>query len=251
MSEAFQLNGKTILVTGASSGIGRQVALSIAAQGAQVVLSGRNEDRLNAALQALSGDGHCIAQADLLVEEARQSMIEQLPGLDGVVHCAGVVKPFPIKFLSQEKVDETMNINYEIPVLLMAGLGRKKKLNKGASVVFVTSISANHPHKGGAMYAASKAAIEAFSKVVALEFYPQGIRSNCIAPAMVKTPMYAEAEQGMSKESMDEHIAKYPLGVGLPEDVANAAIFLLSEASRWITGESIRLDGGLLLEGGS
>lgn len=246
---AFQLDGKTILVTGASSGIGRQIAIGIAEMGGKLVLTARNEERLNETLAALAGEGHTVLAADLMDSEARDGLIAQLPQLDGVVHCAGVVKPYPIAFLSQEKIDETLNINYEIPVLLMAGIGRGKKLNNNASIVFLSSISGQHPHKGGAMYAGSKAAIEAFSKVVALEYYSKGIRSNCISPAMVKTPMYKEAEAGMSKESMDEHVAKYPLGVGLPEDVANATIFFLSDASRWITGVNLTLDGGFLLEG--
>ena len=118
-----------------------------------------------------------------------------------------------------------------------------------ASIVFISSISAAHPHKGGALYSGSKAAIESFSKVVALEFYPLSIRSNCIAPAMVKTPMYDYAEKGASKETLDEHVKKYPLGVGTVEDVGNAAIFLLSDASKWITGTTITLDGGFLLGG--
>jgi NAD(P)-dependent dehydrogenase (short-subunit alcohol dehydrogenase family) len=126
---------------------------------------------------------------------------------------------------------------------------KNKKLNKNASLVFLSSISGQHPHKGGTLYAGSKAAIESFAKVLSLELYPQGIRANCISPAMVKTPMFDQAADEMSKEEMEKHIGKYPLGVGLPEDVANAAIFLLSPAARWITGINITLDGGFLLIG--
>lgn len=244
----FHLNNKIILVTGASSGIGRQVAISIAEMGGNVVLSGRNKTELDITLSKLVKGNHQVCAADLLKENERQTLVENLPTLDGIVNSAGVVKPFPIKFINQEKIDETLNINYEIPLLLMGELTKAKKINKNASVVFMSSISGQHPHKGGALYAASKAAIESLSKVFALENYHLGIRSNCISPAMVKTEMYEEAEKGMSKESMDEHVNQYPLGVGHPTDVANTVIFLLSDASKWITGINIILDGGFLLE---
>lgn len=163
------------------------------------------------------------------------------------MHCAGIVKPYPIKFITEEKISETFDVNYNIQLLLMAQIGRKKKLAKHASVVFSSSISSSHPHKGGALYSGSKAALESFSKVIVLEFSALKVRSNCIASAMVKTPMYDYAQQQGTKEQMDEHVNKYPLGVGLPEDVANTAIFLLSDASRWMTGQTITLDGGFLL----
>lgn len=246
---AFHLTGKTIFIAGASSGIGRQIAISVSQMGGTLVISGRNEERLNETLSQLEGTGHSIAAADLLNEEQRLQLVSALPKLDGVVYCSGVVKAFPIKFLSQEKIDETLNINYESPVLLMAGILKAKKLNAGASLVFLSSISSQHPHKGGAMYSGAKAALESFSKVLALELYSKHIRSNCISPAMVKTEMYDTAEKDVSKEIMDAHVAKYPLGVGTPEDVANTAIFLLSDASKWITGINITLDGGFLLQG--
>ncbi len=245
----FHLQNKTILVTGASSGIGKQIAKSICEMGGNVVITGRDKDRLQETFSQLQAGDNIIFAADLLKQNDLVTLVNQLPLLDGIVHCAGVVKPFPVKFLSEEKIQETFLTNYNIQILLMAQITRQKKLNKKASIVFLSSISAAHPHKGGALYAGSKAAIEAFSKVVALEFYPQGIRSNCIAPAMVKTPMYEYAEKGASKETLDEHVNKYPLGVGEPLDVANTAVFLLSDASKWITGITITLDGGFLLGG--
>ncbi|HET6991085.1 MAG TPA: SDR family oxidoreductase [Bacteroidia bacterium] len=243
----FHLNGKIILITGASSGIGREVAVSADKMGAQLILSGRNEKELKSTLSLLAGKDHRIISADLLSRADREKLANEIPAIDGLVHCAGVVQPFPIKFLDQQKMDATLNINYEAPVLMMSAILKQKKLNKDASLVFLSSISGQHPHKGGTMYAGSKAAIEAFVKVLALELNPQGIRANCISPAMVRTPMFDQAETEMSKEEMDKHIAKYPLGAGLPEDVANAAIFLLSPAARWITGINITLDGGYLL----
>lgn len=245
----FHLNNKTILVTGASSGIGRQVALSISEMGATVVCSGRDESRLKETFNNLKHSGHSIFVADLSHEQNILKLVSELPFLDGIVHCIGTVDPFPIKFLSKQKINQIFDINYQIQVMLMAQLTRQKKLNKNASVVFMSSISAFHPHRGGSLYAGSKAALETFSKVVALEFHQMGIRSNCIAAAMVKTPMYDKAAEQTTKEVMDEHIRRYPLGVGLPEDVANAAIYFLSDASRWVTGTTLILDGGLLLGG--
>lgn len=245
----FHLHNKTILVTGASSGIGQQIAKSICEMGGNVIISGRNNERLQSTFNNLIGTNNKKIVADLLNKNELNELIDQLPALDGIVHCAGLVQPFPIKFLSEDKISETFLTNYNIQVLLMAAITRQKKINKNASIVFISSISAAHPHKGGALYSGSKAAIESFSKVVALEFYPLSIRSNCIAPAMVKTPMYDYAEKGASKETLDEHVKKYPLGVGKVEDVANTAIFLLSDASKWITGTTITLDGGFLLGG--
>ncbi len=245
----FHLLNKMILVTGASSGIGKQIAISISEMGGNVVCVGRNKERLDETLGNLKEGNHIAEVCDLTNPEVVISLVNRLPMLDGIVNCAGLVKPFPIKFLSKQKIDETFSINYEAQVLFIAEITKQRKLNKGASLVFLSSISAQHPHKGGAMYAGSKAALEAFSKTLALEFYPQGIRSNCLSPAMVRTPMYDHAEKGASKETLDEHVNKYPLGVGTTEDVANAAVFLLSDASKWITGINLTLDGGFLLAG--
>ncbi|MBI3509101.1 MAG: SDR family oxidoreductase [Bacteroidetes bacterium] len=247
MTTPFHLDGKKILVTGASSGIGRQICISISKMGASVILNGRNEKELNETLKLLSGKDHQIIAADLTSPADREKLVNGISALDGFVHCAGSVQPFPVKFIDQKKIDETINLNYESTVLLMAALLRAKKINNNASLVFLSSISSQHPHKGGALYAGTKAATEAFMKVLALELYPQGVRANCISPAMVKTPLYAYAEKDASKETMDAHVAKYPLGVGMPDDVANAAIYLLSPASRWVTGINITLDGGFLL----
>jgi NAD(P)-dependent dehydrogenase (short-subunit alcohol dehydrogenase family) len=245
----FHLTGKTILVTGASSGIGRQVCISASKMGAIVVLSARNESRLNETFALLEKGDHRIITADITSAADREKLAREIPALDGIVHCSGFVTPFPVKFLTQEKMDETMNLNYEAPVLLIAAFLKAKKISTKASIVLLSSISGQHPHKGGSMYGSSKAALESFAKVLALELYPQGVRVNCISPGMVKTPLYEKAEQDSSKETMDAHVARYPLGPGLPEDVANAAIYLLSPASRWVTGINLVLDGGFLLGG--
>jgi NAD(P)-dependent dehydrogenase (short-subunit alcohol dehydrogenase family) len=246
---AFHLTGRNILVTGASSGIGRQVAISITEMGGNVIITGRDASRLNETFLGLKKGNNKMIVADLLLPDDMQNLVNELPPLDGIVNCAGTVNPLPIKFLTEEKIAGIFDINYKMQALLMAQITRHKKLNRDASVVFMSSISAQHPHKGGALYSGSKAAIESLSKVVALEFFTLGIRSNCLSPAMVRTPMFDAAVEKTTTEAMESHINKYPLGVGSPEDVANAAIFLLSDASRWITGTTITLDGGFLLGG--
>jgi NAD(P)-dependent dehydrogenase (short-subunit alcohol dehydrogenase family) len=246
MQTPFHLDGKTVLITGASSGIGMQSAISCAAMGAKVVLTGRDESRLQSALSKMTGEGHRAERCDLLDEAAITAMVKQLPMLDGVVHCAGLVKPFPVQFLSSQKLDETLHTNFYTAVNLTASLFKAKRVSEGASLVFLSSISAQFPGKGNAMYAASKAGLEAFAKTVAAEYVHKKIRANCISPAMVKTPMYDYSSEGALKELMDKHIAQYPLGVGYPEDVANAVIYLLSPAARWVTGANILMDGGFI-----
>ncbi|OGT41729.1 MAG: hypothetical protein A3F13_08765 [Gammaproteobacteria bacterium RIFCSPHIGHO2_12_FULL_40_19] len=242
---SLKLNDRKILVTGASSGIGAQTAITISQLGAQVILSGRNGTRLNATLEQMSGYGHQIITADLTADSELNKLVEQVVGLDGIVHSAGIVKPLPVKFINQQHIEKVFNINYYSPVLLMSKLFKAKKINKGASIIFMSSISSHFPHKGGALYSASKAAINAYSKTVALEYASKKIRSNVISAAMVKTPIFYQTEKEVSKEIMDKLGEYYPLGFGEPEDIANAISFLLSDASKWITGVEIVIDGGL------
>ena len=247
MDTRFHLTGKTILVTGASSGIGRQAAIDCAAMGANIIITGRNEERLRQTYIQLSGKDHQAITCDLLSDTSILSLVQNIRSLDGVVHCAGIVKPFPVQFLNKQKIDETLLTNFYATVSLTSALFKAKKINDSASLVFLSSITGQYPGKGSAMYAASKAGIEAFAKTVAAEYAHKNIRANCISPAMVKTPMYDYSSEGEFKDVMDKHIAQYPLGVGYPEDVANAIIFLLSQASRWITGINIFMDGGYIL----
>ena len=246
MQTPFHLTNKTILITGASSGIGRQAAIDCAVMGAHIIITARDAKRLDDTYQLLSGNGHHIAACDLLDEAAITSLSKNIPPLDGVVHCAGMVKPFPVQFINSQKIDETLHTNFYTAACLTSALFKAKKINDGASLVFLSSISGQYPGKGNSMYAASKAALEAFAKTVAAEYAHKKIRANCISPAMVKTPMYDNSAEGEFKEAMDKHIAQYPLGIGYPQDVANAIIFLLSQASRWITGINIFMDGGFI-----
>ena len=251
IEQQFSLAGKTILVTGASSGIGRQTAISISAMGGKVICTGRSEARLNETMGALYGEGHVMVIADLTIPEQMAELVSKIESVHGVVHSAGVVEPFPTRFINQEKIEQTFAVNYNAPVILMASLLRGRKLQRPSSIVFISSFSAQLPYPTGAMYVSTKAALEAYSKVLAIENAKQGLRSNCVSPALVKTGIYHQTfNTGVdpkAEEKMQKYETLYPLGTGLPSDVANAIIFLLSDASRWITGQSIVLDGGYLL----
>ena len=229
MSESpFSLKNKRILVTGASSGIGQQVAVSANQAGAFVIITGRDEKRLNETAALMIDKNFSIIPCDLTNDELIEKQFLGMDGVDGVVHSAGVVSPFPTGFLARKHILETFNTNFIAPVILNAFLQRKKKINKNASLVFLSSISVEFPYEGGAMYAASKAAIEAYSRTLALELVKQKIRSNCIAPALIKTPMYENAEKNLINSSMSDIVTeKYLLGIGMPTDVANLTVFFL------------------------
>lgn len=244
MSTPFHLTNKTIFITGASSGIGRQVAISCSEMGAKVIITGRDEKRLDEAFSKLKGQGHSKFVCDLMDEKQRNELVGNLPNVDGMVHSAGVVMPVPVKFIAEKHLRYVMGVNFEAAVFLVSGLLKNKKLNDAASLVFFSSISVNYPYAGGATYSASKGAIEAYSKNLAIEIIQKKMRSNVIVPAMVKTPLYEETKEQSMYRSPEEYESKYPLGLGMPEDVANAAIYLLSDASRWVTGINLILDGG-------
>jgi NAD(P)-dependent dehydrogenase (short-subunit alcohol dehydrogenase family) len=246
MSTPFHLDGKKILIAGATSGIGSQIAVQVCAMGGEVILNGRHEEKLEELAKKCGSKAHIIV-ADLSTQQGRDALASGIPEVNGLVNCIGTVHPFPVRFLDEHKIDQTMQVNFETPVLMTSALLKAKKISAESSLVYLSSISSLRPQRGAAMYGASKAAIESFVKVLAQELHTSKIRVNSVAPAMVKTPMYDRAEEMVSKEEMDNHVAKYLLGVGYPEDVANAVIFLLSPASRWITGTNLILDGGVLL----
>lgn len=240
--DRFSLEGKTVLVTGASSGIGRAIAIACAEVGASVVLNGRNQERLKVTLDALSGEGHIVIPADLTVTEQRQALAEQVPVLDGVVHCAGIGSRVLCKMLEEQDVSRVMQANFEAPVLLQAELLREKKIAKEASIVFIASAAATMPSVGNAIYGASKAAIIAYAKCLAQELANRKIRVNCISPAMVWTDL---ALVGATEEQLREAEQNYPLKrYAQPEDITGAAIYLLSDAASWVTGSNMELTGG-------
>ena len=242
MNNPFSLSGKTILVTGASSGIGRGIAIACAGMGAQLILTGRNITRLQETLSALEGEGHSYIAADLTNAQERTALVEQLPALHGVVHCAGVGSRVPCKMLTQEDINHVLKPNTEAPMLLQAELLAEKKLQKGASVVIIASAAANMPVAGNAVYSASKAAMVAYAKCLAQELAPRQIRVNSISPTMVWTDL---ALVGASAEQLTEAEKQYPLKrYGQPQDIAHLAVYMLSDASQWMTGSDVQITGG-------
>jgi NAD(P)-dependent dehydrogenase (short-subunit alcohol dehydrogenase family) len=212
--------------------------------GAKVIITGRDKKRLAETYSLLQGEGHSQFTCDLMDENQRSQMLDRIPSVDGFVHSAGVVLPVPVKFIAEKHLREVMGINFESAVLSVARLLKNKKLNDKASLVFFSSISVSYPYAGGSLYSASKGAIEAYSKNLAIEILPKKMRSNVIVPAMVKTPLYEETKNQSMYRNPEEYESKYPLGIGEPEDVANAAVYLLSDASKWVTGINLTLDGG-------
>ena len=240
--DKFSLSGKTILITGASSGIGRAIAIACSQQGAHVILNGRNQLRLQATIEALSGEGHEAVEADLTNAEQRTFLVESLPQLDGVVHCAGIGSRVLCKMLEEQDVSRVMQANFEAPVLLQAQLLREKKIAKEASIVFIASAAATMPSVGNAIYSASKAAIISYAKCLAQELANRKIRVNCISPAMVWTDL---ALVGATEEQLREAEQNYPLKrYAQPEDIAPMAVYLLSDEAAWVTGSNMELTGG-------
>lgn len=242
----FNLNNYTVLITGASSGIGRACAVEISDLGAHCILVGRNNDEL-LHTQKLCKYTSSIVVCDITKETDLKKLISEISKLDGVVHSAGIINPKPIKFLKSENIKEIFDVNFNAPVLLTSGLMQNNRFNDSASVVFISSISSQHPYFGGSIYVSSKAALEAFSKTLAIEGAPKKIRSNVILPGLVKTQMLEETKMAAGDENFNAYEKQYPLGFGEPEDVANAVCYLLSKEAKWITGSELKMDGGLVL----
>jgi NAD(P)-dependent dehydrogenase (short-subunit alcohol dehydrogenase family) len=243
MYNPFTLEGKNILVTGASAGIGRGIAISCSRMGACVYAIGRNADRLNETICQMEGTGHKAVICDLTSRQDVAAFVSELPKLDGVVHCAGIGQRIPCKQLTETDVDNLMDINFKAPVLLQTELLTQKKLNKGASVIFIASIASWSPSTGNAVYSASKGALISYAKCLGLELAPRQIRVNCISPAMVWTEL--ATNDGMSIEELKVDEERYPLKrYGQPEDIAHLAIYMLSDASAWMTNSNVEITGG-------
>ena len=240
----FSLEGRTILVTGASSGIGRTTAIWCSRMGARLIVTGRNQERLDEVLAALDGSGHQSVAADLTQPEQMEHLLEQLPVVDGVVLCAGQGTVVPFKMADRKKLDPIFEINYFAPVELLRLLLKKKKLAAGASVVFVSSIGGvDSITVGNSIYGASKAALNSAMRFCALELAPKKIRVNSVCPGMVNTKLIQGG--AVSEEQHQADMQKYPLKrYGEPEDIANGIVYLLSGASSWVTGHSLVIDGG-------
>ena len=242
----FTLEGKTILVTGASSGIGRATAIECSKMGAKVIITGRNEERLQETFEQLVGEGHQPVQADLTKEEEINRLVDSIENLDGLVNNAGVGRNKPVNFIRMEDLAYVYQANVFASILLTKSLLKKKKINKGGSLVFTSSISAFLNVPGNAIYASSKAAVASFMRSCAKELGGKQIRSNAVHPGMIETKMIQGG--AYSEEDKEKDKAYYALGrYGQPEEVAWAIIYLLSDASKWVTGTSMVIDGGRLL----
>lgn len=241
----FTLEGKTILVTGASSGIGRGIAIACSKMGATVIINGRNEQRLAETMTEMQGEENISLAADLSDSNSLTEMISRLPKLDGIVHCAGIGQRVLCKQLQEADLDTMMDVNFKAPVMLQTEILKQKKINKGASIVFIASIASDFPSIGNAIYSASKGAIISYANCLALELAPRKIRVNCILPAMIWTDLILKG--GITEEELKEDEKKYPLKrYGKPEDIANLSIYLLSNAAAWMTGSSIKITGGVI-----
>lgn len=241
----FSLEGKQILVTGASSGIGKAIAIACANMGSNVIATARNEQRLNELISLIPEGEHKVIKADLTKQEDIEKLVAEIPKLDGIVQCAGVGSRVFCKDLDKKAIDYIMKPNLEAPVLLQTAILAKKKINKAASIVYIASKAVDYPSIGNAMYSASKGAIISYAKCLAIELAPRQIRVNCISPAMIWTNLILQ--EGMTKEEMEKAQLRYPLKrYGQPDDVANLAVYLLSDASTWMTGSVIDITGGTL-----
>lgn len=245
----IDLKHKKILVTGASSGIGRATAVLFSRLGAEVILTARNEDKLKETLALLAPHaGHLLIPADLTVQAEIAQLVKALPALDGLAHCCGKVLPVPVKFIRDKQLQDVFSVNYFSAVHTVAELLTQKKLNNAASIAFISSVSTLHAYFGGGPYISSKAALEGYAKVLALELIPKKIRVNVLQPALVNTAIFeSTVEAAVNGSEMDKLIAQYPLGVGQPDDIAQALAYFISDASKWVTGSCLKMDGGLTL----
>lgn len=239
----FSLKGKTILVTGASSGIGKGVAETCAKMGATVLINGRNAERLQETYTSLQPEKRQIYIADLTDSIQTNQLVTNLPLLDGVVHCAGIGHSKICKFINEEDIDSVMNANFKMTVMLQTKLIQHKKLKKASSVIFIASRAAESPSIGNAIYSASKGAIISYARCLMLEMAPRQIRVNCICPSMVWSNLIHQGD--LLQENLEQAQLQYPLKrFGKPEDVAHLAIYMLSDASTWMTGSSVDITGG-------
>lgn len=241
----YSLEGKTVLVTGASSGIGRATAIECSKLGAKVVIVGRNEERLKETISSMEGEDHSYIISDMSNSDNLNVIVEQSPLLDGLVNNAGIGNMTPVSFIKEDVLNDVFKINTFAPILLLKQLTKKKKINKNASVVFTSSVAGlGAASTGNGIYTASKGAISAFIKVAALEFAAKNIRVNAVCPGMTRTPLIEN--ESVQQEELQKDMERYPLKrYADPKEIAWGIIYLLSDASSFVTGDNLVIDGGL------
>lgn len=249
MINSFMLTGKRILVTGASSGIGRATAILLSELGATVVVAGRDAERLATTRAQLHGEGHASFVFDLCnhgnVSEWFAGITSGAPRLDGVIHSAGIQIAKPLRALTQVDIQHSLGVNVAAAIEIIRGFRQRAVNNAGGSVVLLASVMGLVGQPGQSLYSATKGAIIGTVRSMALELAREGIRVNCIAPGLVQTEMMDRLRDKMpTPEAMEQIIAHHPLGIGKPIDVAHAAAFLVADASRWVTGTCMVVDGG-------
>lgn len=246
MYNPYSLEGKTILITGASSGIGRSAAIESSKLGARIVLVGRNSEKLNETLLQMSRDNHVVISADITIADDVKRIASECPELNGLVNNAGINLMKPVTFFNEKDLNKIFCTNSFAPMLLTKWLLKKKKIKNGASIVFTSSIASYLSSFGNGIYGSSKAALSSYMKYCAMELSSKGIRCNSVLPGMVETPLIHNG--AVSEDELYKDLQKYPLGrYGKPEEIAWAMVYLLSDASAWVTGTNMVIDGGISL----
>jgi NAD(P)-dependent dehydrogenase (short-subunit alcohol dehydrogenase family) len=242
--------GRTILITGASSGLGRAAAVALSGCGARLILSGRDEVRLEETRSALTGTGHEWAAAELTdsdhVAEFIAGLAKQHGPFHGIFHSAGAYFSLPMKVTKQRHIDNAYDASVKGAYGVAKAASQRKVLSDGGSVVFMSSVAGERGHSGLAAYGGAKAAVLGIVRALAHEVSPRRVRVNAITASTIETEMHLRTIENANMDYVAAGEARHPLGFGRPEDVSNAVIFLLSDASLWITGTSVVVDGGYL-----
>lgn len=239
----YSLKEKTILITGSSSGIGRAIAVYCSKMGARVIVTGRNSNRLDETLNLLEGEGHVAIIADLSSEEGISGLLKDIPKLDGLVLCAGIMEMWPVQYCTKKKFEKIYSTNLFAPIEILRSLIKKKLYNAGCSIVAISSVGGKEITVGNGIYGSGKVALTSFLKYVALETANKNMRVNTVSPGLILTPLQTNGV--ISEEDLNLEIEKVPMKRwGLPEDIAPGVVYLLSDASKYVTGTDLVIDGG-------